>query len=62
MPSTAERILARGYAEKIASVDVEAFAWLLGLEFTHDGEAEDAKALIVAALKEYGKPFANARS
>lgn len=53
--SEAQRYLARSYADKIASCDVEAFAWLLGLEFTHNSEAKDAKAMIVAALREYGK-------
>ena len=56
MPTAAERLLARSYAKKIAETDVEAFAWLLGLEFTHDGEPEDARTLIVKALKAYGKP------
>lgn len=56
MPSVAERILARAYAKKIAEVEIEAFAWLLGLELFHDGEPEDARTLIVKALKAYGKP------
>ena len=38
-------------ADKIEATDVEAWAWLLGLEFAHDQEAEDAKALVVKALR-----------
>lgn len=56
MPTPAERFLSCDYAKKIEECDVEAFAWLLGLEFTHDSEAEDAKAMIVKALRLYGKP------
>lgn len=40
-------------ADKLEQLDVPAFAWLLSLEFTHDEEAEDAKKLIVRALRAY---------
>lgn len=40
-------------ADKIAAADVEAFVWLLGLEFDHDDQAEDAKALIVSVLRDH---------
>jgi len=40
-------------ADHIEACDVEAFAWLLNLEFTHDDEPEEAKAMIVRALRAY---------
>jgi hypothetical protein len=40
-------------AAHIEAVDVEAFAWLLGLEFCHGDEAQDAKDMIVAALRNF---------
>lgn len=55
MPSPAERYLARTYAERIEKTDVAAFAWLLDLESSHDDEPETAKAMIVKALREYGR-------
>jgi hypothetical protein len=44
-------------AKQIAAADVEGFAWLLGLEFTHDDEAQQAKDLIVAALEAAKAPL-----
>jgi hypothetical protein len=38
-------------ANHIEKVDVEAFAWLLDLVFTHDNEAQEAKDQIVTALR-----------
>jgi hypothetical protein len=52
----ADTRLARQYADIIEATDTEAFAWLLGLEDTHDLEAEDAKAMIVAALRSPARP------
>jgi hypothetical protein len=40
-------------ADQIEAADVEAFAWLLDLEFTHDDEPQEAKDLIVLALRAY---------
>lgn len=55
MPTASDRQLAMQYAHELAKCDVEAFAWLLGLQFTHDDEAGHAKALIVKALKAYAR-------
>lgn len=51
VPSEEEVARATEFADQLDSTDVEAWAWLLGLEFTHDSEAEDAKALVVKALR-----------
>ncbi len=40
-------------ADRIEATDVEAFAWLLGLEFAHDAEAVEAKQIIIDALRAY---------
>lgn len=50
-----ERLDADEIATRMEATDVEAWAWLLGLEFTHDSEAEDARALTVKALRAYAK-------
>lgn len=39
-------------AQKLNEVDVEAFSWLLDLQFTHADEAQEAKDVIVNALKD----------
>ncbi len=53
--ATEQTLDADEIAKRMESTDVEGWAWLLGLEFAHDGEAEDAKALTIKALRSYGK-------
>jgi hypothetical protein len=53
--ATETTLNAQQIADKIEAADVYAFAWLLGLEFTRDDEAAEAKSLIVSALRAYGQ-------
>ena len=38
-------------ADKLESLDVEVFASILGLEYTHDDQPEQAKKMIIDALR-----------
>jgi hypothetical protein len=38
-------------ADKLESLDVNAFANILGLEYTHDEQPEQAKKMIINALR-----------
>jgi hypothetical protein len=38
-------------ADKLESLDVNVFANILGLEYTHDEEPEQAKKMIIDALR-----------
>jgi hypothetical protein len=38
-------------ADKLESLDVDVFASLLGLEYTHDDQPDEAKKMIVDALR-----------
>jgi hypothetical protein len=45
----------KGLADKLEALDVEAFASLLQLEYTHDDAPTQAKKLIIDALRFAGQ-------